>query len=185
MRGINRRLDLRVTPSLVKRFKAGLSEPLSNGCIEWKYAMRNGYGAIKNEGKVYSAHVVAWVVAGNEVLEGHVIGHKCDNRACCNPEHLECVTVQKNNIDSFIRRKRSSPSGELLPHTVLTKEQALEVIDLWQPRIFGANRIAQKTGFSIWLVRSIINGKSWVNLPRKPGMQSVKRGRYARVESAS
>lgn len=178
-RGIRRRLSINVTPSLVERLKAGVKQPNANGCIEWNYAMRNGYGAIKHEGRVLQAHAVAWAVSGGSFADDCVIAHKCDNKACCNPEHLECVSITKNNRDGFLRRKRSVLSGAMLPHTRLSESQALQIIELWQPRVFGSRRIAKELDLPVSLVESVVSGKSWINLPRKAGMQQVKRGPFS------
>lgn len=180
--GIHRRLTVNVTNSLRVRMRDGVRPKNENGCIEWDGALRNGYGCIKHEGRVLSTHIVAWVLAGNELGDegdGKVIAHKCDNKACCNPDHLECVSITKNNRDGFLRRKRNVMSGEQLPHTKLTESQARKIIELYQPRTCSYVRIAKILGISESLVQSVIAGESWINLPRKEGMRPVKRGRYS------
>lgn len=88
-RGIHRRLEFDVTPSLVERFKKKVGEPHDRtGCCHWRGAMRNGYGAIKHNGRVLSAHVVSYRINVGPIPEGHVIRHSCDTRSCVNHEHL-------------------------------------------------------------------------------------------------
>lgn len=166
-----RRLTINVTESLRLRFAEGCGSQRANGCIEWQAAQRNGYGAIKHEKKTYQTHCVAWAIAGNEFIAGHLIGHKCDNRLCVNVEHLECITYQKNNKDAFIRRTRERPSGGMLPHTAVDTATALQIIELYEPRTFGPTRIAAMLNLDFDVVRRVIRGKTWPTLPRKDGMK--------------
>ena len=38
-----------------------------------------------------------------EIPNGFIVRHKCDNRKCCNPEHLELGTYSDNSLDTAIR----------------------------------------------------------------------------------
>lgn len=77
---------------------------LENGCWNWKLSLRNGYGRIDIKSKKYSAHRVSYEeFKGEKIPFGMEIDHKCKNKACVNPEHLEIVTRSENV-------KRSKPS---------------------------------------------------------------------------
>lgn len=66
------------------------------------YLMPNGYGQVRREGKLWLAHRwVAHITYGP--AEGRVVRHKCDQRACVEPSHLEYGTQGENLID---RRER-------------------------------------------------------------------------------
>lgn len=73
----------------------------SGTCWIWrggKYP--NGYGKFKlangsNGGRAVLAHRYAYeVYHGSEI--SHVINHRCENKACVNPAHLEDVTQGEN-----------------------------------------------------------------------------------------
>lgn len=59
---------------------------------------RNGYGRIRWRGKEPVVHRVVWVMLKEPILPGLLLDHRCERRACCNPAHLEPVTVQVNTL---------------------------------------------------------------------------------------
>lgn len=69
----------------------------SGECWEWT-AFRNpkGYGVFNFRGATPHAHRVAYILTHGSVPPGLVIDHLCRNRGCCNPVHLEAVTVEEN-----------------------------------------------------------------------------------------
>ncbi len=71
-----------------------------------------GHGRFKIGGQLFSAHRVAFVLAGGEIeplkmnqYHGTVIRHTCDNPGCCNPAHLIQGT-QYDNAKDMARRGR-------------------------------------------------------------------------------
>lgn len=75
----------------------------ANGCWVWQRAtQRNGYGKAWDGQRLALAHRVYYELHKGPIPEGLHLDHLCRNRACCNPEHLEPVTVAENN-------RRSAP----------------------------------------------------------------------------
>lgn len=71
-------------------------------CREWIGAKTEGYGAKWDKVKRKRVLVHRWVVAqidGWEAIEGKVVMHSCDNRACYRYEHLRIGTQQENLAD--------------------------------------------------------------------------------------
>jgi hypothetical protein len=86
------------------RIKSGAVENPVTGCWRWVGASRGlGYGAIKVDGRVLDAHRYSWPVFRGPIPEGKQVLHKCDNRACVNPDHLELGDARKNRADAIAR----------------------------------------------------------------------------------
>lgn len=88
----------------------------SYGCWEWKLRTdRAGYGRLKVQlGKrdafrSTSAHRYAWELWKGPIPENMNVLHSCDNRKCCNPEHLWIGTQQENMRD--MHAKGRGPKG--------------------------------------------------------------------------
>jgi hypothetical protein len=68
-----------------------------NGCLEWTAASYpDGYGNFVYEGRSHPAHRLAYIWFVGPLPEGLEIDHKCRNRACVEPTHLEPVTHLEN-----------------------------------------------------------------------------------------
>lgn len=115
------------TPS--KRFskKTILTKTIStieheNGC--WEPALKpNNEGYIFTTFKQYgkmSLHAASLIEhVGPAPKEGMVPNHKCGNRFCFNPDHLEWVTQSKNTLESFDVERREQRK--------LSKDEVMEI----------------------------------------------------------
>lgn len=94
-------------------------------CWVWNLALdRDGYGSFYFRGASRRAHRVAWYSVNGEIAEGHVINHTCRNRACVNPQHLQCLSVEDhqlkdtNSIPYINSQKTRCPNGHEYDRTV-------------------------------------------------------------------
>lgn len=124
-------------------------------CWPWQStATGMGYGRIKIDGKVYSAHRVAYALAHGDIPSGHgfhgtVIRHTCDNKACCNPAHLVAGTQRANAADMS---KRCRGGRRVLSRTDV---EAIRNDGRPQKAIAAEHGIAEST---VWKIRV---GRLW------------------------
>lgn len=55
-----------------------------------------GYGRMCLDGQTVAVHIVSFTNFYGYVPGKKQIDHKCRNRLCCNPNHLEMVTPKRN-----------------------------------------------------------------------------------------
>jgi hypothetical protein len=90
------------------------STPDEHGCVIWHRARNNrGYGVTYLDGKVRLAHRVAWYLEhGSWPVDGLVVDHICEVKACVNVRHLRLLTSGEN-----ILRSPRSPMNVKLART--------------------------------------------------------------------
>lgn len=78
----------------------GYVDKQPNGCWLWTSAVSPRYGVFWVGGAKRSAyaHRYAYELLVGPIPEGAQIDHRCENRLCVNPEHLEPVTPQTNTV---------------------------------------------------------------------------------------
>jgi hypothetical protein len=81
-------------------------------CWEWsgRLSGRDGRPYFSIAGYEFLAYRVVYELAYNDQLtEGDVIMHLCDNPACCNPAHLQKGSQQQNMRDMLNKRRTGLP----------------------------------------------------------------------------
>lgn len=90
--------------TLPDRFEARFWEKVdaSGDCWEWQGSMLRGYGRINRPGPAGNnhlrAHRVAYELLVGPIPPGLTIDHRCLNKRCVNPDHLEVVTAGVNGL---------------------------------------------------------------------------------------
>ncbi|WP_372362858.1 HNH endonuclease signature motif containing protein [Xanthomonas sp. NCPPB 1325] len=88
------------------------------GCHLWLGSPgANGYGQIKKNQVVYSAHRASYEAFIGPVPSGAVVMHKCDTPLCVNPLHLAVGTQAQNMRDRDAKgraRTRNIPRETIL-----------------------------------------------------------------------
>ncbi len=72
-----------------------------SGCWEWTGPLDiAGYGSISYKSRNWRLHRFTWTMLVGEIKPGLHIHHKCENKRCCNPAHLEALTPSQHAMVS-------------------------------------------------------------------------------------
>lgn len=92
------------------------------GCWLWTgYINNDGYGVVGFNGKNRRVHKLVYVTLCEDVAVGYDLHHKCTNRHCCNPDHLEPLPKREHSklspgiqlIAARHKAKTTCPHGHL------------------------------------------------------------------------
>lgn len=148
--------------TIAERFhKKVIPEP-NTGCHLWlgRYD-KNGYGRFDPNRKPDWAHRVAWALVSGPIPLGMWVCHRCDNRACVNPDHLFLGTPEMNVWDMVAKDRHVR--GERTITAKLTDQQVVSIRDMYRS---GQTRgeIAKRTGWGQGTINNVIARRTWKHL---------------------
>ena len=135
-------------------------------CIEWQGSFKNdGYGSVNWEGKSTTAHRVAYILTNGPIPAGLQVRHTCDNRKCCNPEHLILGTARDNGAD---RRERPKmwpwgAKGSAHGQAKLTEAQVVEIRQRYAQGEYQ-NALGRAFGVSQKAIFDIVHRETWTHV---------------------
>lgn len=149
-------------PMTTQYFRDRSDEDPKTGCWNWKMAFRpGGYGAVRIGGSTRSAHRVSLMVATGMNPPSDVDAcHKCDNRACVNPDHLFFGTRAENMQDCAAKGRVRVPmlAGEALTQSKLTEADVLQIRSLSGVSL---REIARRYGVDRRTIAFVIKRVTW------------------------
>jgi len=136
-------------------------------CWNWKGWIQSGtmstgggYGKFcEGHNKFYLPHRYSWMITKGPIPEGMLVCHKCDNRACCNPNHLFLGTHKDNSQDCI--KKGRWPSGDRSVNAKITQIQAEEIKKRYIPRK-NSGELAKEFGIDPKYVWALAHNKARV-----------------------
>jgi len=132
-------------------------------CWNWKKSiMSNGYGALGENYKVTGAHRKAFELWRHPLPKGAFVLHHCDNRKCCNPEHLFIGDAKANTQDMMSKGRNGwgRLAGCSSPNAKLTKEQVIQI----RNSPLSRKSLCLLLGVSRNTIAKILRGTSYVEV---------------------
>lgn len=127
---------MNLTPDEERRFQSKITVSPS-GCWLWNGPLdRDGYGSFYLRRRSRRSHRVGWFSVNGPIPAGHVVNHKCGQRSCANPQHLELVTVRENALKdsrspaAVNARKTHCPKGHAYDRVWVVKGKTQRVCSM-------------------------------------------------------
>lgn len=133
-------------------------------CWTWKAGTFNetGYGQFWMRRRPHGAHVASYKLFVGKVPKGLMVRHKCDNRICVNPDHLE-IGTHSDNMKDMIRRGRADRKGEKAHNVKLDNKTVKRIKRALRSgkRVIDIHR---SMAIRIHTVSDIKHGRIWKNV---------------------
>lgn len=161
-----------------------ISDPIphtvdANGCwIARGYVLNSGYVQLGRDGRYWRAHRLAWTQVHGAIPAGMNVCHRCDVRACVNPDHLFLGTTADNVADKYAKQRganrykrglgrkppyvhRGPARGAVNSQTKLTEQAVRDIRALYAAGGISQQAIADRFGIHQTIVSDIVRREIW------------------------
>ena len=154
--------------TLHERLWSKIEKGDNTSCWLWRGAKyRNGYGMLWGHGRLERAHRLVWMDVVGTIPEMLLVLHKCDNRACCNPNHLFLGTQSDNIRDMYAKQRHARGDISLGSRRYVAKLTEEQVVGVMARFLVGKEtivEISRSLGVHRKIVDQICKGGTWTYL---------------------
>ena len=155
------------------RFYAKIDRRGADDCWPWTAALAKGYGQFGTSSprRRWGSHRLVYELAYGPIPPGLCVCHRCDNPACCNPQHLFLATVAENNTDRAKKGRNGDSSrtgfsqglaaGELNVHAKLTRRQVATIRRLVSMGATTQRELARRFGVHATTINRLVKRRLW------------------------
>ena len=151
----------------IEKIMAVTAKDESTGCWNYNghvnaagygmYSLRQG--SIKRQVQV---HRMVWEHFNGPIPDGMCMLHECDNRRCCNPDHLRPGTHAENMTDAKNRNRMKKGTDSNL--AVFNEDEVMSIRRMYDDGV-SVRSIAHKFLDSRWAIYQIGRRNTWKHLP--------------------
>jgi hypothetical protein len=119
----------------------------------------HGYPQVTRDSKYWVMSRYIYTIEVDNIPNGLVVRHICDNPKCINPKHFKLGT-QLDNIDDAIKRNRFN-RGSKVPTSKLTEKTVELIKEEYLQKNITQQFLAEKYKISRSMISFIVNGIYW------------------------
>lgn len=148
--------------TIIRRFWSHVDVRGKNDCWEVKNRKPGNYTSFTIGYASIHFHRFALMIAlGRSLRTSEWSLHSCDNKLCCNPNHLFLGTAKDNSEDMLSKGRHKAQRGEEHHGAKLTEKKVLLVRKLWLSGLWNKIELAQEFEVSESAIRFVLLGKRW------------------------
>lgn len=154
--------------SLIERFWRYVRADGPEGCWLWTGATAScGYGKLNINRRSVRAHRIAYELLVGPIPEGHLVLHKCNNPACCNPAHLTTGSHKDNTAYMMQCGRQRNRVFRGMDHAraKLTDDQVRAIRIDYDAGTTSIAQLAVQYHISESQCGRIVHRESWKHLP--------------------
>ena len=150
----------------LKAFMKKIDRRDSDDCWEWLGGKVKGYGQLRDGSRRVLAHRYSWQVFKGPIPVGKLVLHKCNNKACVNPNHLYLGNECDNAVDL-------KSSGFVPMSCILTNEQVINIRKDYASGKISLGHLAKKYAVSVVTVHNVVRRKTYKDAKNQDGDSHV------------